>query len=149
MRLRLKKIDQYIFSTFVKIRITDLNYGNHLANEMILNYAQEARVELLKKLGGWNELDIAGVGLIMTDTAVVYKSEGKAGEQLEVALAIDDKTRVGFDFYYKITEINTGREIALVKTGIVFFDYATKKVSVIPAVFWEALQLLENENIQG
>lgn len=143
MRIQLKKINNYIFSTPIRIRITDLNYGNHLSNEMILSYVQQARVDFLKKLGNWTEIDLAGGGLIMVDAAVVYKSEGHAGELLEVLLAIDDISKVGFDFYYKIIEKESKREIALVKTGIIFFNYKTKKIMPIPSVFLGKLEKFE------
>jgi acyl-CoA thioesterase FadM len=139
MRIKLKKIEQYIFITNLKIRITDLNYGNHLSNEMILSYAQQARVDFLKALGNWGELNLAGSGTIMSDAAVVYKSEGHVGEELEIQVAVDDLTRVGFDFYYRIIAKESQREIALAKTGIVFFDYTNKKVALVPADFIEAL----------
>jgi acyl-CoA thioester hydrolase len=143
MRIKLKKIEHYVFTTQLKIRITDLNYGNHLSNEMILSYAQQARVDFLKALGNWDELNLAGGGMIMSDAAVVYKSEGHAGEELEIQVAVDDLTRVGFDFYYRIIEKVSQREVALAKTGIVCFDYTNKKVAPVPAAFIAALANLK------
>lgn len=131
MRIKLKECDKYIFSTQITVRITDLNYGNHLGNEQVLCYAQQARVDFLTSLG-YGELTLAGKGIIMTDAAVVYKSEAHAGDVLNIELAIDDLSTVGFDFYYKISNLATKKEVAMVKTGIVCFDYHTKKVSTIP-----------------
>ncbi len=132
MRIKLKKIEKHHFTTTVKVRITDLNYGNHLSNEMALSYAQQARVDLLKHLGNWGELTLAGCGIIMTDAAVVYKAEAFAGDILEIAVAIDDISRVGFDLYYQIRNAATQKVISEVKTGIVCFDYSTHKVAAIP-----------------
>ena len=50
MRVKLKNCDQYIFTTTVKTRITDLNYGGHVGNEMMLIFAQQARVDFLNSL---------------------------------------------------------------------------------------------------
>lgn len=131
MRVKLKDCDQYIFSTTVKARITDLNYGGHVGNEMMLIFAQQARVDFLNSMG-YGELTLAGKGIIMTDAAVIYKSESHAGDELKVELGIDDLTTIGFDLHYKITNIQTNREVARVKTGILCFDYETKKIASIP-----------------
>lgn len=142
MRIKLKDCDNYIFATNITVRITDLNYGNHLGNEQALCYAQQARVDFLNSLG-YGELTLAGKGIIMTDAAVVYKSEAHAGDQLKIEIAIDDLSSVGFDFYYKITNILTQKEVAMVKTGIVCFDYKTKKVAPIPKEVLDKILLLK------
>lgn len=131
MRIKLKNCDRYIFSTSIKVRVTDLNYGNHLGNDKILAYAQEARADFLASLG-YGELTMAGKGIIMTDTAIVYKSEAHGGDLLTIELAIDDLTTVGFDFYYKISNSATQKEVAMVKTGILCFDYSTRKIAPLP-----------------
>ncbi|WP_264790132.1 acyl-CoA thioesterase [Aureispira anguillae] len=131
MRVKLKDHQQYIFSTTIRTRITDLNYGGHVGNEMMLIFAQQARVDFLNSLG-YGELTLAGKGIIMTDAAVVYKSETHAGDTLKIELALDDLTTIGFDLYYKISNQKTNREVARVKTGILCFDYELKKIATLP-----------------
>jgi len=131
MRVKLKECNQYIFTTSVKTRITDLNYGGHLGNEMMLIFAQQARVDFLNSLG-YGELTLAGKGIIMIDAVVVYKSEAHAGDDLNIEVGIDDLTSIGFDLHYKITNTQTDREVARVKTGILCFDYDEKKITSIP-----------------
>jgi YbgC/YbaW family acyl-CoA thioester hydrolase len=141
MRVKLKNCDQYIFTTTVKTRITDLNYGGHVGNEMMLIFAQQARVDFLNSLG-YGELTLAGKGIIMTDAMAVYKSEVHAGDELTIELAIDDLTSIGFDFYYKITNTQTSREVARVKTGILCFDYTEKKIASIPKEVLDKIKAL-------
>lgn len=131
MRAKLKEYKSYVFSTTVKTRITDLNYGGHIGNEMMLIYAQQARVDFLNSLG-YGELTLAGKGIIMTDAVVLYKSEAFAGDRLNIEIAIDDLTSIGFDMHYKITNRTTNREVARVKTGILCFDYQQKKIAALP-----------------
>lgn len=139
MRIKLKENLPICFKTTVKVRITDLNYGGHVGNEMLLVYAQQARVDFLAHMG-YGELTLAGKGIIMTDAAVVYRSEAHAGETLEVAVALDDRTKVGFDLYYTLQEKTSSRLVGRVKTGIVCFDYATKRLSPLPE---EVIQQLD------
>jgi acyl-CoA thioester hydrolase len=141
MRVKLKNCDQYIFTTTVKTRITDLNYGGHVGNEMMLIFAQQARVDFLNSLG-YGELTLAGKGIIMTDAMAVYKSEVHAGDELTIELAIDDLTSIGFDFHYKITNTETSREVARVKTGVLCFDYTEKKIASIPKEVLDKIKAL-------
>jgi len=42
------------------------------------------------------------------------------------------KPRVGFDLCYRLVKTANGEQLALVKTGIVCFDYHLKKVVSVP-----------------
>lgn len=140
MRIKLKTLDHYFFSTDLVIRVDDLNYANHLSNDRILTYAHQARVELLAGWG-YKELEFGGVGIIMTDAVVVYKSEGHLGDKLRIEVGIDDLSKVGFDLYYRISNIETGKEVAQVKTGIICYDYSLKKVVMIPKEVMQKIEL--------
>lgn len=133
-RIKIRLPERFIFSTELRVRIGDINYGGHLGNDTVLSMAQEARVRLLKRYG-FTEGDIEGLGLIMMDAAVVYRTEAFHGDLLVIELAVEDIHKHGCDFLYRITNKETGREIARVKTGIVFFDYVNRKISKTPERF--------------
>jgi acyl-CoA thioesterase FadM len=133
-RVQLDLPDSFPFSTEIPVRITDLNYGGHVGNDAILSIVHEARVRFLGA-HGWSELDVAGPGIIMADAAIVYRAEGFHGMVLKVEVAVDDLRSRSCDLLHRITDVATGAEIARVKTGIVFFDYAAKRVVSVPAPF--------------
>lgn len=133
-RIEIKIPDEKIFSTKLSVRVYDVNYGKHLGNDSVLSIAHEARVRLFSS-HDYSEIDVEGLGIIQTDCAIVYKSEAFLGEILIVDIFVTDINKYGFDFIYKITEESSKREIARVKTGIVFFDYSAKKVKNIPEQF--------------
>ena len=54
---------------------------------------------------------------------------------LKVEVAVADLRSRACDLLHRITDVATGAEIARVKTGILFFDYATKRVVSVPAPF--------------
>ena len=66
--MKIEMPDKWAFSTEIEVRVTDLNYGNHLANQQFLAYAQEARVRFFATYG-FTELDFGGVSLIQADAA--------------------------------------------------------------------------------
>ena len=133
-RIKLDLPTNVSFTTELRVRITDVNYGGHLGNDAMLGLLHEARVRFLEHYG-LSEGDIGGFGLIMTDSALVYKSEAFPGETLVVAMALADFNKYGCDFLYQVTEKTSGREVARAKTGMVFFDYAKRAVQKIPHTF--------------
>ncbi|MCP5157822.1 MAG: thioesterase family protein [Gammaproteobacteria bacterium] len=133
-RIKLDLPVNFPFTTELRVRITDVNYGGHLGNDAMLGLLHEARVRFLEH-HGLNEGNIDGLGLIMTDSALVYKSEAFAGETLAISIALADFNKYGCDFMYRITEKTSRREVAWAKTGMVFFDYAKRAIQKIPQPF--------------
>lgn len=138
-RIKIDLPDSFSFACEIKVRITDLNYGNHVGNDAILGYLHESRVQYLNHLGYENEVDIEGVGLIQADAAIVYKSEAFYGDTLLVEIAANDFTKYGFDLVYKLTHTITKKEVARGKTGLVCFDYKIRKIALLPSKLHEKL----------
>lgn len=140
-RLQLDFLADVKFSCELIVRASDLNYGNHVGNDSVLTLMQEARILFYQSLGYKNELNFDGsVGHIVADAAVVYKSEAFLGDVLQVQLAISDYSKYGFDMYYRLTNKASGKDVAIGKTGIVFFDYDKRKVAGIPGDFLNKIQ---------
>lgn len=135
-RIKLNLPEHFPFTIELRVRITDVNYGGHMGNDALLGLLHEARVWFLAHYG-LNELDVFGVGLIMADSVIIYKSEAFPGEMLEIAVGVTDFNQYGCDFVYRATEKTSGREVARAKTGIVFFDYAQRKIQYVPPAFRE------------
>ncbi|MDG4594643.1 MAG: thioesterase family protein [Candidatus Contendobacter sp.] len=135
-RIKLDLPEHFPFNTELRVRITDVNYGGHMGNDSLLGLLHEARVRFLEQCG-FSELNICGLGLIMADSAIVYKSEAFPGERLDIAVAATDFNKYGCDFVYRVTEKLSGREVARAKTGIVFFDYARRAIQPVPSAFHE------------
>jgi len=136
-RVILELPKQFIFSTDIAVRISDINYGGHLGHDSIISLIHEARVRFLKT-HGFAESDIDGFGLIMTDLVILYKAEVFYGDILTIEVAVDDFTKYGCDFFYRVLNREEKRDIAHAKTGIVFFDYAKRKMVGVPASFQTA-----------
>lgn len=126
--------ETWVFSIDLPVRITDLNYGNHLGNDSFLSLFQEARVRWLNQFG-WTELIGDGLGLIMVDVAVRFKAEAHFGDTLRIRLAPIEWTKRGFDLIYLAENAATGTEVARARSGFLFFDYTNKKLAVAPAGF--------------
>ena len=136
-RIKLTMPEKILYKTKIAVRITDINYGNHLGNDSVLSIAHEARVRFLNSLG-YSEMDVDSAAIIMSDAAVVYQREAFYGERLEIDMAVGDISRKSCDFFYHIKNENQ-QSVAIVKTGIVFFDYKTKKPQRVPEAFLDKI----------
>ena len=125
---------QFSFETRIPVRITDLNYGKHVGNDAILSLIHEARMQFLHQYG-YTEMNLEGAGMIMADVAIEFKAELFYGDELSVQVAATDLSRVGFDLCYHLRKAVSGQfiTVALAKTGMVCYDYSTKKIVAVPA----------------
>jgi YbgC/YbaW family acyl-CoA thioester hydrolase len=137
-RIKIELPEQFSFSTKIPIRITDLNYGGHVGNDTVLSLIHEARVQYLKSFG-YEELNIEGVSLIMSDVGIEFKSELFYGDVITAFVTATDLSRIGFDLYYKLMREQT--IVATAKTGMICYNYDTRKVVSLPTEVNEKLSI--------
>jgi acyl-CoA thioesterase FadM len=133
-RLTLELPEAYSFCTKLNVRVSDVNYANHLGNDAMVSLLHEARLGFLKTLG-FTEANIAGLGLMVTDLAVVYKSEAFVGDQLSFHVGVTDFNKYGCDVIYKVVNEQADKLVAQAKTGVVFFDFDERKIAQVPKTF--------------
>ena len=134
-RIKINLPETFSFSTNISVRITDLNYGGHVGNDAFLSLLHEARMQYLHQFG-YSEMNVEGVGLIMSDVGIEYKRELAYGDVVKISVAATEFDRLGFDLFYLIELIVEDGENLLAgkaKTGMLCFDYTTKKKASIPS----------------
>lgn len=134
-RVKIELPSAWMFRAEIPVRITDMNYGQHVGNDTLLGFIQEARVQWLRSLGYPSELLAAPVGLILVDLSVRMKAEAVYGDQLVVQLAVAEWSKLGFEVVYQITKAGGGEEVARATTGFVFFNYTARKLAPPPEGF--------------
>jgi acyl-CoA thioester hydrolase len=137
-RIAIDLPEQFLFSTDLPVRISDINYGGHLGHDALVSLTHEARVRFLRA-HGFTELDIEGFGLVMVDLLVLYKAEAFYGDIMTCEVAVRDFTSYGCDIVYRIASKERNTEIARAKTGVVIYDYNTRKVVEVPERFKRAV----------
>lgn len=136
--------DAFCFRQAVSVRISDINYGNHVSNQVYLSYMHEARKKWLESIGYQDEVrGVEGVGLIMADAVVVYRAETFYGETVLVDIAVEDIQQNGFDLIYRLSGEKSGRELTRGKTSMVCFAYEARKVAKMPEALRNRLESLE------
>jgi len=132
-RVKIKFPDENpLFTTIIPVRIGDINYGGHVGNDAILSIIHEARVLMLRSRG-YTELNAGGNSMIMADVMIAYRGEAFYGDVLTISIYAEEITERTFDLLYHITTLRDGlkTEIAHAKTGMVCFNYETRKVAML------------------
>lgn len=131
-RLKIELPEKLLTSVSIPVRITDINYGNHVGNNSIVEIIHEARVQFLQQ-HGFTELNVTGTALIMSELLVEFKNESFYNDILEIKIFCGEISRVSFELFYEISaKRNENVIIATAKTGMVCYDYSIKKVAAVP-----------------
>lgn len=136
-RTRLSLPERFHFHTELRVRTDDLNYGGHLGNDAVLSLLQEARLRFFKKHGFAESslVKVDGYGILLTDSVIIYKAQAFHADPLTIDISITNFATHGCDIFYRVTNGESGKEVAHAKTGIVFYDYETQKTVKVPNKF--------------
>jgi acyl-CoA thioester hydrolase len=125
------------------LRVTDMNYGNHLGNDKVLGLFHDARMRWMNSIEQ-TELKFFGKAIIQHDAVINYRAEAHCHDQIRIKIFIDDIDTRSFDFYYQLLHSKENKEIAIGKTGMTFFDYENKKISSTPSAFQKQYGILND-----
>jgi acyl-CoA thioester hydrolase len=132
-RIKIELPEKYLAKFIIPVRITDINYGNHVGNDSLVAIIHESRMQFLNQYN-FTELDVAGTSLIMNELVVEFKGEAFYKDNIETKIFAGETSRVGFELYYSLSVIRNDFSILIAnaKTGMVCFNYKEKKVEAIP-----------------
>ena len=137
-RVEIPQLEDYVFEVELPIMLAHINRGDHLGNEHLIAFLNDARVQYMAACGVPEYTD-AGPAMINADLAVVYKSEARYGERLRIAMSATDFNKYGCDVLYRVTAAADGRVVALAKTAHLHYDTRHKKLLPCPEGFREKL----------
>ena len=132
-RIKIALPEKCIATFQIPVRITDINYGNHVGNDSLVAIIHEARMQFLHQ-HGCTEMNVSGTSLIMNELLVEFKNEAFYKNILVVKLFTGEIFKVGFELFYSLSTIRdqTTLLIANAKTGMVCFKYNEKKLMAVP-----------------
>ncbi len=134
-------MDGFKFVMPYQVHISDINYGNHVANSAVLNFFQDGRIQYLHHLGDFSELDIGGCGIILPEAQVKYQAEMFYADQLEIGVRIVALGRSSITMEYRIER--DSQITASGTTTLIAFDYTAHKPRRLPSEFKAAVNRFE------
>ena len=133
-RVKVGLPDKFLYSMERSVGISDLNYAKHLDSVAMVSILQEARLQFLANLG-FTESNIYGLGIVVTDMAVDYRSESFANDCLVIDVGISNINRYGFDIGMQVTNSALEAVVCNAKIGVVFFDFDRHKIAQVRPAF--------------
>ena len=132
-RIRIELPERCIGTFEIPIRITDINYGNHVGNDSLVAIIHEARMQFLQQ-HDFTEMEVCGTSLIMNELIVEFKNEAFYKDVTEVKIFAGEISKVSFELFYSLSAVRNKISvlIANAKTGMVCFNYKEKKVMSVP-----------------
>jgi acyl-CoA thioester hydrolase len=124
----------------IEVRVGDINYGGHMGNDKALLVFHDARIRYLESLG-FSEHEIGGAAIIMRDAHVAFRKEVFLHDILLVDVGIDDVTATSFNMLYTVRRESDDAVVFTGSTGLVAFNYDTRKPVKVPDVFLEKIIL--------
>ena len=133
-RVKVTSPDHFLFSMERTVGISDVNYAKHLDSVAMVQILHEARLQFLASLG-FTEANVFGLGMVVTDLAIDYRSESFSGDQLIIDVGVDDFNRYGFDIALQVTNSALETVVCQAKIGAVFFDFDKHQITEVPPAF--------------
>ena len=99
-----------VFSHKLPVRIGDENYFGHLGHDSLIKLIHEARARFFTGLGH-HEGDTNGFSCIVSDLAVMYRSEAHYPQVLEVEIAPGDIGSHRCELYYRVSQPDTKKVV--------------------------------------
>lgn len=138
-RVRVDVPEQFLFSMEKSVGISDVNYARHLDSVSMVQFLHEARLQFLASLG-FTEGNIFGLGMVVTDMAIDYRSESFANDRLIFDVGVSNFNRYGLDIVVQVTNGALESVVCQAKIGVVFFDFDKHQISPMPGAFIAMLE---------
>jgi acyl-CoA thioester hydrolase len=138
-RVEIELPENFPFAVELEVRVSDLNYGNHLGNDAVLALLHEARRRYFRALGS-DEIGADGTGFVVADSAVIYRAQAFYADRLRIEVAAGDFGSRSCAFFFRATAVSDGRVVAEARTGMVSFDFKAQKAVTIPPELRAKLQ---------
>ena len=137
-RVHIDMPERFAYSTELEVRVSDLNYGNHLGNDQVLSLLHEARRRYIRSLGE-DEIGAAGLGFVIADAAVIYRAQAFYGDRLTVEVAAGEFQSRSCAFFHRARN-KDGATVAEARLGVVCFDFKAQKAVSFPPPLLAKLQ---------
>lgn len=138
-RIKLSPPEEFSFRMERTVGLSDLNYARHLDSPSMLKILHEARLQYLASLG-FTEENIFGLGMVVTDLSVDFRSESFANDVLIIDVGVGKVNRYGIDIGLKVTNSALDSVVCMANMGVVLFDFDKHQMVAVPRQFKQLVQ---------
>lgn len=120
----------------------DMDAFGHVNNVVYFRYFENARVELIQRIGWWDYLTTHGVGPIVASTSARFRRPVKYPETLIVGARVIAMGRDRFTLQHAAWSKASGEMTTEGEAVVVAFDYRAGAKTAIPEALRHPLEML-------
>ena len=137
-RIKLVELENYAFHYAAMLEPRDINPAGHLGNDSLVTLVGSARAYVFHSLGlSQGNLGDGATGIIMSDLAVNYRAEAFMFDEIVIDTHFGEFSRSAFRAFHRVRKGEV--IVALAESGLVTFDYRTRRIAPVPKEFLKAL----------
>ena len=142
-----------IFETKMSVRVSDLNYGNHVGHDKLISMIHHARLLFLNK-NEFSEGNIGNnihqnkVGLIVAELSISYKNPLFLFDEILFQVYSGNIKNRSFDLITEIYNISNKKLIATCIVTCVAYDYSRNIPASIPETFLNYLNISKEKDVK-
>ena len=126
-----------------EVRVTDINYGQHLGMTQLHGMAHNARCACLRAIG-LTELDVGGVGVIVSESNIKFSKECFMGDMLRFIVDFEIISKVQFKCIISVFDMKSNENVAKIEDKMICYDYSRRRPSAIPEGFKSIMSAGQN-----
>lgn len=134
---------QEIYTHQINVRISDLNYGNHLSFNSLAGMLQESNVRWLKSINlNSTEINIQdNIAWMVKELNIKYISEAFYDNNLVISMHLKSTRQTSITIHYEINNTTLNKKTGIAACELVFVSTISKKITTIPSCISDALNL--------
>ncbi len=113
--------NKILFEFKTRVRIDDINYGNHLGHDKLISIIHDSRMNYFNRYEISEMMPNISLGIIIVNLNIDYINQAKFNDFLSVYIASGEIKNSSFELLYKITN-SENKLIGLCSTTLVCFD---------------------------
>lgn len=122
----------------LSVRVTDMNYGQHLGHDTVISLMHEARTHALAALG-FTEGDLGGYPCVAADLAVQYQAEARWPDALVAETAIPEPGRRAITVFHRLQRPADARTVATARITLMLVNPESGRSVAVPETLRAAL----------
>lgn len=120
------------------VRVTDMNYGQHLGHDTLVSLLHEARAQAFAALD-IPESDMHGYPSVVADLAVQYQHQARWPDALVIETAVPEPQGKALTVYQRISNVKSQKVVATARVNQLLLDMATGRPVDVPEQVKQAL----------
>lgn len=133
-RVQLVLPEYFPFKTEIDVRPMDIDRSGRLSLQSLLILMNEARIKLYRSME-YRDGNVEGADTVLADAILIREAHVSAGDLLTIEVTARSFSRTGCDLYCRVTNTNTGAEVARAKAAIEFIDPGMRRPVAVPERF--------------